>query len=247
MDVSQNETLRAFENLPAFLAARGHTLLKEPHAQSGPDERASLEAVSDVIAQLGRWEAVARTARGGTAVVYLLSAEAEAGRGGRSTDEMRKLLAQAVIWAEKTPGAPLEEVLVFATKSMLAPDKAVQGVVKEFNEAAGAAPPYYFAYPYSLLAAVIPSLPSVSRHEVALVKDVEAYLRINYLKPAELPRLDALSDPPAIWCGAYPGDYVQVWSRSETAAAEVPEFRRCGRVQGYDGRAPLPEAGQQPP
>lgn len=229
----------AYENVGAYLEGRGYRVAEEPlrpqHVTPADlvAGRAPTDVMSGVLGTQGVWEIVARAdpeaaqrlpehrrpAPAAALVLYLL---ADDGKYARDSKNLGDLFSVARRKAENV-GGELREILVLASESVIARKHVVDQVKSRNAEAAAQRrPDRIYLYPFYVFACDLPRMPAVSRHEVVSREEAARLLKMYYLTPKQIPYASAQKDPAIIWCGGRPGDFVQVWQTSETAADEVP-------------------------
>ncbi len=199
----------AYTNLPAFLRHRG----LEPEEKLEPGLEGQRDKVVARLMRFGYYQVSARrpdTGAAGRTLVVILLLDPDHKYAHHSKD-LRGLVAAQALGARR---ARLHEVIVVAPERVLE-KKHLTAVFRELR-AAGAAPPYYNLYPYYVFSAPIPEAANVPRHRLMSAPEARAHLRRERLVGERLPELLA-SDPPAVWLGARPGDYVEIERPSETA------------------------------
>ncbi|AAA65337.1 D205R [African swine fever virus] len=75
-------------------------------------------------------------------------------------------------------------------------------------------------YPYHLFCINIPKVSAIPKHKLITQEEAQEFLGREYLQPQDLMQISA-SDPPVVWLGGRPGDFVQIERPSETAMHAV--------------------------
>ena len=234
MSAHSAEHINAYCNLIKFLYYRGFELEAEPLRPDNigdadlRDGRTPTEIVSGLISKFKYWVMVARKQgdRGRAMVIYLLTLESDI---AHSSEKFRSELGTAQTnWVKG--GGKLAEVIILAPEKVVGKKNLIEIVTKL---RADKDLPLYYMYPYCKFATVVPEMQLVPRHEVVPKSEAQVVLTKFHLTVADLPRLivsasdTTQADAAAIWCGARPGDIVQVHRISETAVTETPVLRYC--------------------
>lgn len=228
-----SEVIGAYLNLEKFLTYRGYTQLIEPlrpsHVKQSDltGQLTPSAVVKSIFDKLGEWEILAtRTgAKGKTevAVVFLLNVN---GKYAKQAQDFRRLIAsssQKVDGLAETVGVqPVHVETIVLVPEEVQKKQHLQMVLKEMNRLPGRT--LYCMYPFYNFASVIPEVPCVPRHELVPAAVGEAALMLFFLTRSQLARIP-VTDPPIIWLGGKPGDFVVIWRPSETAATHVPVLK----------------------
>lgn len=238
MDKRNSVEIGAYLNLAHFLRYRGFSLASEPlrpgHVLDGSLKGGLTpsEVVKTILTQLGEWEIVATRPSANTRkkevkgegvdvmVIFLLSA---AGKFSRSSPDFSRLLNSAT---QKRTELGLGEVgsleVVVLTTEEVHRKKHLQAEIQNYNSKEGGAS--YHMYPYHIFASVVPEVPIVPKHVIIPKPEISTFMKRYHLTPDKIQKIPAM-DPPVVWIGGRPGDYVCVWRLSETASARFPNIR----------------------
>jgi DNA-directed RNA polymerase subunit H (RpoH/RPB5) len=155
------------------------------------------------------------------------------GKYSHFSPDLRALLGG--LDSEPSTRGRLDEVILVVETEFFRKKNLIE-VVRKFQEreAGGAdldgAGPVYSVFPYHVFSNVVPTHVSVPRHSIISDDEVKAYLSRERLGPKDVYSIYS-NDPPVIWIGGRPGQFVQVERDSETAGVSI--------VVRYITRAPL--------
>lgn len=205
--------LRAYRMLAAFVAYRGLEAPREPLLRR-PSAEMSDGDLGALLQQFGHLRMHASSPRAvGPRDTMLLLLLAPDSKYVHHSGDLQLLLKSA---AQEAGGwERVAEVRVLAP-----PDSLGRGKIAEVLQNAGGGEVPAHMHSYYTFSENVPASPKVPRHEVADPREAQAFLAEQRLSPSRLLQVHA-SDPPIVWLGARPGQYVWVFRPSETTGETV--------------------------
>lgn len=223
----------AYLHLEEFLTYRGYDkifeALRPSHVQDSDlnGQLTPIAVVKNISDKLGEWEILASRKNGNgkteVAIVFLLN---ETGKYSKQAQDFRRLVSSS---SQKVDayGKSIGEAVIHTETIVLTPEDVskkqhLQAALKELNRMPGNT--LYCMYPFYIFLSNIPEVPCVPKHELIPAEMGELFLTLFFLTRQQLPRI-SVTDPPVVWLGGRPGDFVVVWRPSETAATLFPVLR----------------------
>jgi DNA-directed RNA polymerase subunit H (RpoH/RPB5) len=209
---------------PVFREARIGATDAGARAPSAKPEEPTRDAIVNEMEHRGllRIDAKRRSPRGERDHVIILVL-APTGKYAHFSPDLRALLGG--LDSEPATRGKLDEVMLVVEPEFFRKKNLVE-VVKAFQEreASGADPdgtgPVYNAFPFHVFSNDVPKRKDVPRHRIMSDSEVKAYLDRERLNPKDLFAIYS-SDPPIIWLGGRPGQFVEIHRDSETAGAAL--------------------------
>jgi DNA-directed RNA polymerase subunit H (RpoH/RPB5) len=150
-------------------------------------------------------------------VIYILPAES---KYSHHSGDLRGLISSLDSDKKIVPHVDknrLYEVIIIVDESMLI-KKNLTDVVLEFR--GKNQPPFYNMYPFPIFSVVIPKVVGVQPHRIITREEADAYMKREYIISQDLNTIST-SDPPVVWLGAHPGDFIEIERLSETAGKAI--------------------------
>ena len=204
--MSEFPPYRVYKTLPVFLKYRGLTVDPKFKWKKRDPFVAELKTI-----KYNRTDA--KTSEGKMVFIYILYAN---GKYSIKGPELKELLTRSTADSNVKEGK-LEEVIVVANEEFFRKKNMVDVIRKLRNQTGEQRfSRYYNAYPYHVLAFPVPEAASVPSYGIVTPKQAKKFLESqHYRKPSDVPIIFA-SDPPIVWLGARPGQFVLIERLSQT-------------------------------
>lgn len=227
--------------LPKFFEYRGITIAHRERAGAAAPAGAPAYPTSDgIISNMGQFhyeriDGRLNQPRGARDLVVTLFLSST-GKYSQNGPALRSLLS-GIDNERAVKEGRLAELFIFAEDEFFG-KKNLTDILHEF--AAGSArgvdsegrASYFSAYPYGILALVVPEHQSVPRHTIMTAKAAQELLETEMLKSSSLPKIQD-NDPAVIWCSGREGQIVKVDRPSETVGGIVPYYHRIIRAKPW--------------